>query len=271
MSHVGYRIIFFGISDRGLQRANNEDHFIVADLTRKVIGVRDNRITQELLYHGVGERGTLLAVADGLGGYDGGEVASQIAVETTANELFHENDNDSTSVKRLAKAVEKAHDAICRHQINSGLYTRMGSTLTAIHITHGMMAVAQVGDSRAYVWCDGKLTPLTQDQTVACLLRKQGVLTDEEAARHPCRHVLLQALGQGKTLLPDIRTLPFKDGDCVLLCTDGLSSYVDHGTIETILASNVDEEVRCSRLIEAANGSGGADNVTVLLARLMMT
>jgi protein phosphatase len=262
-------MIIFGMSDKGLQRANNEDCFMVADLTRKVIGVKDNLVTKELIRHEVGERGTLLAVADGLGGYNGGEVASRIAVEATVQALLCADDGVTILSERLAKAVEEAHHAIRWQQQDENLRTRMASTLTALYIGHGTMTIAQVGDSRAYRFCNGKLTLLTEDQTVVSLMRKRGVLSDEDASRHPLRHALLQALGQGRAILPELRSLPFRDGDSMLLCTDGLSSYVDHRQIELILASDDDEEVRCYRLIEAANAAGGPDNVTVLLARLI--
>jgi protein phosphatase len=263
-------MILFGMSDRGLRRANNEDSFIVADLTRKTIGVKDNRVTVELICHAVGERGSLLAVADGLGGYAGGEVASRLAVETMAQVLLRVDDSVPIASQHLAQAVEEAHDAICRQQRDDSLLTNMASTLTALYIADGTLTVAQVGDSRAYIYCDRKLSLLTEDQTVVSLLQKRGVLTEEEASRHPLRHVLLQALGQGKTVCPDLHNYPFKDGDCVLLCTDGLSSYVDHHQIEAILACGGGEETQCRRLIEAANAASGADNITVLLARLTL-
>jgi protein phosphatase len=271
MNKTRTKIIFFGISDKGLRRENNEDHFIVADLTRHLVGVLDNKVTPSLICHEVGEHGTLVAVADGLGGHEDGEIASQIAVETVVEALFHPKEPHLSTQEWLTEAVDKAHSAIRAHLTHNPPGAPMGSTLTAVHVGHGTLTIAQVGDSRAYKFCDGKLTLLTEDQTLVNMLQKRGMLTDEEAENHPGKHIILQALGQDKNVVPELQSHFVADGDCVLLCTDGLSSYVDHAIIEAILASEGDEHSHCQRLIDAANASGGADNVTVLLARLRVT
>jgi serine/threonine protein phosphatase PrpC len=263
------RLAFFGISDRGLKRSNNEDHFLVADLTRKILGVQDNRVLPDLIHHQIGPRGTLLAVADGLGGYERGEIASQLALEATVQALFSSAEANISLAHQLRMAVEAAHRAICQQHMETAPGSRMGSTLTAVHIGREMMTIAQVGDSRAYLFSEGKLILLTDDQTIVHMLHKKGLLTDEEAHNHPDRHVVLQALGQGDSVDPAIQSLPCKAGDCLLLCTDGLSSYVPHEQIEEILNTEHQENVRCQRLIQAANAAGGADNATVLLARLL--
>jgi protein phosphatase len=218
------RIAFFGISDKGLQRANNEDHFIVADLTRQAVAVKENRVTLSLVCHEVGPQGTLLAVADGLGGYEGGEVASQIAVEATVRALCAAVENELPLVQQLSMAIQEAHQAICRHRSRGGEHPRMASTLTAVHIGDGLLTVAQIGDSRAYLFRNGSLTLLTEDQTMVHSMQKSGVLTEAEARSHPLRHLILQALGQDQAILPAVHTYPFLHGDWVLLCTDGLTS-----------------------------------------------
>jgi protein phosphatase len=146
----------------------------------------------------------------------------------------------------------------------------MGSTLTAVHISDGVMTIAQVGDSRAYMFRDGRLWLLTEDQTLVGLLQKRGMLTPEQAETHPAKHVILQALGQDKEVVPELRSATLQHDDYLLLCTDGLSSYVEQPTIEAILAADDDEYTHCQRLVDAANAAGGADNVTVLLVRLKM-
>jgi len=269
-NHTTHQIVVFGLSDRGLQRENNEDHFMVADLTRKVIGVHDNQLRPELFHHDIGVCGTLLLVADGLGGHEGGEIASQLAVDTVARALVDTTEQDLPVPEQIMRAVDMAHEVICKYHGASGHTRRMASTLTAVHVGHGVITIAQVGDSRAYRFSGGKLTLLTEDQTIVHMMQKKGMLTPEEAQNHPHRNVILQALGQDKSVLPDLQTLPFSHNDCLLLCSDGLSSYVAHERIEEIMASGEDEHVRCRHLVEAANGAGGADNVTVLLARLIM-
>jgi protein phosphatase len=235
-----------------------------------VIGVHDNQLRPELFHHDIGTRGTLLIVADGLGGHEGGEVASQLAVDTVAQALVHAAEPALPISEHITRAVDMAHEAICQHHGASGRTRHMASTLTAVHVGHGVMTIAQVGDSRAYRFSGGKLTLLTEDQTVVHMMQKKGMLTPEEAQNHPHRNIILQALGQDKSVLPELQTLPFSHNDCLLLCSDGLSSYVAHERIEAILSSGEDEHVRCRRLVEAANAAGGADNVTVLLARLIV-
>jgi serine/threonine protein phosphatase PrpC len=265
-----HQMVVFGLSDRGLQRDNNEDHFMVADLTHKLLGVRDNQLRPEVSHHDIGVRGTVLMVADGVGGYEGGEIASQLAVDTVAQALLDTAEQDLPVPKRIIHAVDMAHEAICTYHSASGRTRHMKSTLTAVHVGQGVVTIAQVGDSRAYRFSGGKLMLLTEDQTVVYMMQKKGMLTPEEAHNHPHRNIILQALGQDKSLLPEIQTLPFSHNDCLLLCSDGLSSYVAHERIEEILASGEDEPMCCRRLIEAANGAGGADNVTVVLARLII-
>ena len=268
MSTSGVHIVFFGISDSGLVRENNEDHFIVADLTRNIIGVHNNSVSTELLAHEVGENGTLLAVADGLGGYEYGEIASHIAVEAMVYALFDMIETCDSPTEWLLEAVDQAHTAICKHIENTTDKVRMGSTLTAIHIGEGVITIAQVGDSRAYRLRNSELTVLTEDQTLINMLLERGQITAEEAETHPGRHIILQALGQEKAVYPEISTYEFEDGDYLLLCSDGLSSYVADETIKAILMDEGDEPSHCKRLIEAAYAEGGPDNITVLLARL---
>lgn len=268
MSTSGVHIVFFGISDSGLVRENNEDHFIVADLTRNIIGVNNNNVSTELLAHDIGENGTLLAVADGLGGYEYGEIASYIAVEAIVYALFDMIETCDSPTEWLLEAVDQAHTAICKHIESTTDKVRMGSTLTAIHIGEGVMTIAQVGDSRAYRLRNSELTVLTEDQTLINMLLERGQITAEEAETHPGRHIILQALGQEKAVYPEISTYEFEDGDYLLLCSDGLSSYVADETIKAILMDEGDEPSHCKRLIEAAYAEGGPDNITVLLARL---
>ena len=270
-NHTTNQIVVFGLSDRGLQRDNNEDHFMVVDLTRKVVGVQDNQLRPEVLHHNIGACGTTLMVADGVGGYEGGEIASQLAVDTVAQALIDTSGQDLPMREQLVRAVAMAQEAIRRCHSAAGQTRQMASTLTAVHVGHGVMTIAQVGDSRAYRFRAGTLTQLTEDQSVVQMMQKKGLLTPEEALHHPHRNIILQALGQDKPILPEVQTLACQHDDCLLLCSDGLSSYVAHERIEAIMASEEDEPGRCRRLVEAANAAGGADNVTVVLARLIIS
>jgi PPM family protein phosphatase len=262
-------ITFYGMSDTGLRRPHNEDHFVVVDLTQKVFAVRNNTALPHSLSQHVGRHGTLLAVADGVGGYAGGELASQIAVEAMAEALWSLVDADPTATSLLGTAMEEAHDSIRRAAERHTHYPNMASTLTALHITaDGRLIVGQIGDSRAYLWRDRQLIALTEDQTIVQYLQKSGLLNECEIARHPYRHIILQALGQDHPVQPDVRTYRCQDGDRLLLCTDGLSSYVHPGRLEVIMAQADDEYTTCQALIQEANAHGGPDNITVLVASL---
>lgn len=269
-TQLSHQMVVYGLSDRGLRRDNNEDHFMVADLTRKVIGVQDNQLLPELFHHDLGDYGTLLMVADGLGGHEGGEIASQMAVDTIAQVLVDTAEQGLPLAEQIVRAVEIAHAAICQYHGTSGRTRHMASTLTAVHVGQGTITLAQIGDSRAYRFSKGQLTLLTEDQTVVHMMQKKGLLTPEEAQNHPHRNIILQALGQDKTVLPEIHTVPYQHNDYLLLCSDGLSSYVAHERITEIMASSPDEHRCCHHLVAAANEAGGVDNVTVLLARLII-
>lgn len=265
------QMVVFGLSDRGLKRDNNEDHFMIADLTRKVIGVQDNHLWPELLHHDIGARGTVLMVADGLGGHESGEIASQLAVDTVVQVLMEMAGQGLPVSAQLGRAINLAHEAIRTYHGATGHVRHMASTLTAVHVGQGIMTIAQIGDSRAYRFSAGKLTLVTEDQSMVYMMQKKGMLTPEEAQHHPQRNIILQALGQDTAVLPELQILPWQHNDCLLLCSDGLSSYVAHERIEAILASEEDEHTRCGHLVEEANAVGGADNVTVVLARLIIT
>jgi protein phosphatase len=191
-----------------------------------------------------------------------------MAVEVTAQALCSPKDATLSPAKQLFRAIRLAHHAIRQRQGLASHNGSMSSTLTAVHIGQQVMTVAQVGDSRAYLYSRGCLVQLTEDQTMVHMLQKKGLITEEEARTHTERHLVLQALGQGEKVLPDLRRFGFRDNDCLLLCTDGLSSYVTDKQIKAILRTEQSEDARCRCLIEAANAAGGKDNVTVLIARL---
>ena len=261
-------VTFYGLSDTGLKRSNNEDHFIVADLTRCAIFVEDNVLAPGVTHQLIGPHGTLLAVADGVGGHDDGEIASHIVVEAIAHTLFDLQQQELSTAERLTRATQEAHQNVRRYTSEVPGSHSMSSTLTAVHLAHDTMTIAQVGDSRAYLFANGSLTLLTEDQTIVYKMLQNGMLTEEEAQVHPDRHAILQAMGQERAISPVVTHVPFQPGDCLLVCSDGLSSYVEHQCIESILNEDADEQTQCQKLLEAAYAAGGDDNVTILLARL---
>jgi len=228
----------FELSDTGRQRRANEDSFLA--------------------------RSPMFVVADGMGGAQAGEVASRIAVESFAAGV----PGSASAAERLAARVQEANGRI--HELSRTDRERagMGTTITAALLDGDRVAIAHVGDSRAYAWRDGELTQLTRDHSLVDELVRTGRLTEEEAADHPQRSIITRALGPEAGVEVDTLSYPARAGDLLMLCSDGLTSMVAPGEIATILgeAANLREAGR--RLVAAANAAGGRDNITVVLFRL---
>jgi serine/threonine protein phosphatase PrpC len=269
-----------GLTDVGRQRELNEDRFYY-----RIIQASDE-----------GPLG-LFAVADGMGGHLAGEVASHWTVGTLKRELaplFRPQDPSLTRrldaealvavgsgvtvrleetelARLLLHAVERANQVLMgyarKHPDKAG---DMGSTLTLAVVEDDRATVAHVGDSRAYLWRDGRLQKLTEDHSVPGALVKQGKITLEEAQDHPHRHVLYRCLGLKPGIEVDIyRAVTLQPGDGLLLCTDGLWDMVYPAErIEALLASSGDLQTVCRRLVNTANEAGGEDNITVVMVRV---
>ena len=207
-------------------------------------------------------RPPLFAVADGMGGAKAGEVAAQMAVDEVAALPAQ------ASVEEVRDAVQRANGAIHGLAASDPEKTGMGTTLTAGLFTGAALSVLHVGDSRAYLWRDGELTQITDDHSVVAELMRRGSLSADQALTHPHRNVITRALGAERTVSVDIITQPLQPGDVVLLCSDGLSSYVRDPDIADTLSEASDLGMAARGLVDLANRAGGADNVTVVLARV---
>ncbi len=211
------------------------------------------------------ERPDLYAVADGMGGHVGGEVAARVAVETLDRAFEH-----APTVDGLRAAFTEANSAVWQEsQLNADL-RGMGTTLTAMALVGGtggkdVLALANVGDSRAYIFSDGELTQVTADHSLAEERMRHGEMTEEEAAVHPQRHILTRALGVSSEVQADMWELELRTGDRVLLCSDGLSNEVSTEEMAEILGEVDDPDEAARRLVDAANEHGGADNITVVI------
>jgi PPM family protein phosphatase len=209
-------------------------------------------------------RAPLFVVADGMGGAQAGEVASQIAVQTFEQGLPEEGSPE----ERLASRVREANSEIYARAQAEHERAGMGTTLTAAYLDNAHLAIAHVGDSRAYMYRDGKLTRLTQDHSLVDELVRRGKLTEEQAAEHPQRSIITRALGPEPSVEVDTWSYPARAGDVLLLCSDGLTSMLSEERITQILAAAPDLTESADQLIAAANEAGGRDNITVVLARL---
>ena len=242
----------YGQTDCGLVRPTNQDSFLV-----------DNRRR-------------LWAVADGMGGHAGGDVASRLAVDALADfsPILTQNASTSSATEEeraafcLTTMVEHAHAAILTRADHDPPLEGMGTTLVAAHLLQlatPRLLVANVGDSRAYLIRDTTITQLTRDHTLIEAYIRDGRITAEEAMRHPDRHVLVRAMGHGPSIESDIFSCDLMDDDLVLLCSDGLTKMLtDERILQTILPHRHNSPLCVEALIAAALKEGGIDNVTVV-------
>lgn len=306
-----------GVTDRGRLRANNQDNFFVAHLVQgltvtagsledpeaSVCKTSDTTLDlaadmlaeaereaavseptpQPVPTYGTHSYGTVLAVADGMGGHAAGDTASRIALEGAMPALVCSNsesvlDNESDSEVPtpeairtcLEKAIKSASRAVHRAADENPQYQGMGTTLTVAMILGDRLHVAHVGDSRCYLWRNGKLEQLTVDHTVAELYRQEGMLTAEEAAVSPMSHHLWNVVGgNSRQVTPDFITRDLAPGDVVLLATDGLTREVSDLQLSLELDDASSADTVCRELVRQANDHGGHDNITVVVARLV--
>ncbi len=209
-------------------------------------------------------RPPLYVVADGMGGAQAGEVASALAVEEFRGGLTAQG----TAEQRLSERVQAANRRIYETAHRRLEHEGMGTTLTAVYLDEANLAVAHVGDSRAYFFREGELVRLTHDHSLVEELIRRGKLTPEQAAAHPQRSIITRALGIEPEVEVDTWTYPMRAGDVVLLCSDGLTSMISEPQIAAVLAQQPDLELAGDRLIAEANEAGGRDNITVVLFRL---
>ena len=246
------KIASFGGTDIGKKRTNNEDAYLMND---------------ELC---------LYAVADGVGGNEGGEVASRTAVETLAAsmpDLLGEKDrtpptgvlsSTESETMALTYALTLANRTIRAEQSHNPGLAGMATTLTALLLRKGRMFLAHIGDSRAYLLRAGKFKQLTNDHTFVAEQLRDGALTPKQARTSPYRHVITRALGIGAEAKADIASHALQREDRLLLCTDGLTGVVDDAEISRLLSTMTPRDA-VQKLLAAANDGGGIDNITAIV------
>jgi len=211
-------------------------------------------------------RAPLFVVADGMGGAQAGEVASRLAVDLFEPGLDDDGDKSAESAlsARIRLANERIHDLAQSDRARQG----MGTTITAAVVGEDDVAVAHVGDSRAYRLRNGTFERLTDDHSLVEELKRQGKLTDQEAIHHPQRSIITRALGPEPSVEVDATTWPAEPGDVFLLCSDGLTSMIEDRQVADLLREAPSMEQAARALVAAANEAGGRDNITVVLFRL---
>ncbi len=264
----GIRVTVFGKTDVGRTREHNEDTFLVANLTAK-----EASLQPAVREHEVGPKGSLLVVADGMGGAAAGEVASQMATEIIYNHMVELwiPDQETTPQQfayRLKEAVEVTNDQIHAYAKAHPEMRGMGTTTTAVGVLGDYLYLTQVGDSRAYLVRAGEGIQLTKDQSLMQRLVDAGEISEEEAERSERRNIILQALGPDAKVRVDLTNQQLCKGDTVVVCSDGLSGQVTREEIAKAVSQQGKDLVGiCSELIDLANERGGPDNITVVIAR----
>lgn len=260
-------IDYAAITHPGKVRKNNEDAYLLSALDGEEPIL--NSPSRPLK---VGDPGLLVAVADGMGGAAAGEVASREGLAAVSVYLFGHWGRLATAkakeeelLQALVTAVEQASDAVLRYSDDDRTARGMGSTLTAAMIWNGHAYVAQIGDSRAYLYRQGQLHQITEDQTLVNDLVAQGSLTREQARTHPQRNMITQALGSPQPLQVALSRLTLRRGDRLLCCSDGLHGEVPDERILAVLKRDQTPRRSLDLLVEEALAQGGRDNITAVL------
>jgi protein phosphatase len=271
-TELGVVIELCGRTDVGLVREHNEDSFLVIRLDDSV---RDLPVLRK---HPLGERGTLLLVCDGMGGAAAGEVASNMAVESIAATMLGNvtppapdgvvDDAKAHLARKLRYAAKDANLQIFREARQNLARAGMGTTMTAVLLTREHAIIAQVGDSRAYVWRQGAFTQVTRDQSLVNQLLETGHITPEQAKFFEHSNVILQALGVQEDVEVQLSKVELRRGDRFVVCSDGLVGVVSDEEIGAVLGAVDDPEEAARMLVELANSAGGPDNISVIVARV---
>lgn len=254
------RLITYGQTDKGLVRSTNEDAFVCADLTTM------QRLDRRTAAWTTSPKGVLLAVSDGMGGANAGEVASTLSVEGLVEGLMQTARERVPDASTLRRVVELSSHRVYEEGQRPDR-RGMGATLTAVLVSGEEACFAQIGDSRAYLLRDGRIGQVTHDQSYVQMLVDAGVLTPEEAGRSPKRNVILQVMGQEEVDVALAR-IRLQRGDRLLLCSDGLTNVLDDETIRALAQAPSDLAAACDDLVACTKQGGAPDNVTVVLAEV---
>jgi protein phosphatase len=259
-------VTLFGMSDMGRVRKNNEDNFVVCNLTTGEVGVPPS-----LREHDMGPLGSLFMVADGMGGEASGEVASQLAAVTVPKRLYDNlktlgTVSEANFVILLREAIEYANQIIFQKALANPAYHGMGTTTTAAALFGQHLFVGQVGDSRCYLIRNKKIAQLTRDQTFLNYLKDIGAELPADPEKDPRKSILTQAVGTSETLDVKVTYIQVNQGDRILVCCDGLYNMVPEADLLEIASRGDGLSDKCTALIEKANANGGTDNITVVLA-----
>jgi PPM family protein phosphatase len=251
--HIRPGIELGNLTDTGCHRDENQDYYCYAEPENEEEFAR---------------KGRLAIIADGMGGHEGGEVASRIAVERVRDAYLAQPDSDPR--ENLIVAFREAHSAIQQYVHDHPKLEGMGTTCTCAVLKNNQLYYGHVGDSRLYLIRQGAISLVTEDHSYVQGLVRQGMITPEEAAVHPQRNILTAALGTESAVPADFsqESIPLTPGDVLLLCTDGLHGLVtDQELLSTAGGSPAGDA--CQELVQTAKNRGGFDNITVQILRIL--
>jgi PPM family protein phosphatase len=292
------RATAFGLTHTGRRRAANEDQFLIADLF-KSMSVHQTSVGLSHKMQLAGKsQATIMMVADGLGGHNSGERASKLAIESLSTYLLNSmncfyrchnlergnpldtadeelDDVSDFMVEELRKAVDFSQESLFNESLEVPQSRGMGTTLTLAAVIWPILYVAHVGDSRCYLLRDHELSRLTRDHTMAELAAAAEWQSSAEVSNTTdtipsySSSDLWNVIGGGEDFVkPDIHRIPLQPDDKLLLCTDGLTRYVDDGELKEFLLGDKNPKDICRSLVDRANERGGSDNITVVMAKI---
>lgn len=268
MSRDGKEVFIeiFGRTDVGRLRDHNEDTFMVADLS-----ARKRSLQPEVRRHRVGDKGTVFAVCDGMGGAAAGEVASQTAADTIYSELAAAREKPTLEMlaRQVDSALAVANERIFNMARRDATRTGMGTTCSLAAVFEGQLLAAQIGDSRIYVIRGDQILQVTRDQSLLNQLLDTGQIEEKDIPNFEHSNVILQALGVVEQIKTVFTRVGLVRNDVILACSDGLAGPVsDEEMLEIVTSSITDLVGVCKKLTQKANEAGGPDNITVVLAQV---
>ncbi len=266
-----------GTTDVGRVRQTNQDHFLIADLQKNLLIRQTSLPESESSQLNTETCAKLLVIADGMGGHAAGHRASSMTVGCMTRRVIERvslfvglSEESETEFERDLQAAVQSCRRILLHEGEAHPDCHgMGTTLTLACILWPRLYIVHAGDSRCYLLREGQLTQVTTDHTLAQRMVDMGALSPEEAEKSALSNVLWNAVvaDDNAPLQTDIHKLILEEGDCLMLCTDGLMKHVAGKAIQEILAEAGSSEEACEKLVETANSNGGTDNTTVIVAR----
>lgn len=235
---------FFGLSNKGKVRGNNEDYFHIPQSENDI---------------------KLFVVADGMGGENAGEVASCLAVSSIALHVLSNYQEINDIPLLLRQAINSANKTVYQTAKSDKNYNHMGTTVVCAIIKDNVVYVANVGDSRCYIVNENNLQQISIDHSFVQEMIDKGLLSVDEAKNHPNKNLITRAIGVDRFVDTDVFIKPFNKGDKLLLATDGLTGMIDKEKISSIINSENDCKLAVEKLIDSANEAGGKDNITAVL------